>query len=121
MQCAQGSMCTSGAMYSTVPTGEMASSCFMLIVSPKSPSFNSSPAPVVRAIPCKEEDKSDILFISKLQLPSRSAGKPGRSQESMIRQPMSDYVACGKMHAVMGSDILLTVYASRVAGQVYCS
>lgn len=29
--------CTSGAMYSTVPTGEMASSCFMLMVRPKSP------------------------------------------------------------------------------------
>ena len=27
----------SGAMYSTVPTGEMASSCILLMVSPKSP------------------------------------------------------------------------------------
>lgn len=30
---------TSGAMYSTVPTGEIADSCFMLMVSPKSPSL----------------------------------------------------------------------------------
>lgn len=37
---------TSGDMYSTVPTGLMAASCFMLIVSPKSPSFSSPPLPM---------------------------------------------------------------------------
>ena len=37
---------TSGAMYSTVPTGLMATSCFMLMVSPKSPSFTRPSPPM---------------------------------------------------------------------------
>ncbi len=37
---------TSGAIYSTVPTGLMATSCFMLMVSPKSPSFTRPSLPM---------------------------------------------------------------------------
>ena len=37
MQSSQAHAVTSGAMYSTVPTGETASSCFVLIDRPKSP------------------------------------------------------------------------------------
>ncbi len=37
---------TSGAIYSTVPTGLMATSCFMLMVSPKSPSFTRPSPPM---------------------------------------------------------------------------
>ena len=66
-----GPATTSGAMYSTVPTGLMASSCFMLMVRPKSPSL-TRPSP------------SRKMFSSLMSLQGRNREAPAVHSSSAL-------------------------------------
>lgn len=98
---------TSGAMYSTVPTGEMADSCRMLMVSPKSPCAHHPGSIAERRL-------LSFLCVRRPQQGISEAGssRPQTKQASRQGMPVPHSIACSEVCSSGGSR----QQAARTAG-----